>query len=110
MAAEPPGPSGYDVKYSEAVHPDLPGSDINRLATQDRLSWVEALNALLQDPTTDNPTVFDASNMPPYHRYEHVMVWDRLVIVYRFLNQLVIEILSVDARAALPPGDEAEAE
>lgn len=105
MAPEPSGPSGYDVAYSPGVDPNRPGSDIARLPLQQIPSWYEALEALLKDPTPDNPTVFDASNIPPYQRYEHVMVWGQLVIVYRFLNYLVIEILSVDVRRALLPGE-----
>ena len=98
-------PGGYDVTYAPGVDPERDGSDVSRLPLQHLLDWQEALQSLLDDPTPDNPYVTDASNIPPYHLHEHVMVWNQLVIVYHFLNQLVIEILSVDVRPALPSGE-----
>lgn len=99
-------PSGYDVAYSYDVDPYRDGSDLARLPPRYWLDWVEALESLLNDPTTDNPSVTDASNIPPYQRHELVMVKNQLVIVYRFLNERVIVILSVDVRLALPSGED----
>ncbi len=98
---EPPG--GFDVVYSRRVNPDLPGSDLFTLPAQHWFDWLNALESLMKDPTTDNPRVADLSSLPQYPRNEHLMLWKRLVIIYRFINTMVIEILSVSVRPA-PPG------
>lgn len=97
-------PGGYDIAYSAGVDPDRDGSDISRLPARHWFDWVEAREALLKNPTTDNPSVTDASHIPPYHIHDHVMIKNQLAIVYRFLNFKVIEILSVDVRPSLPSG------
>lgn len=61
----PDEPGGYDVAYTPEVDPERDGSDVSRLPLEHWLDWVEALEALLKDPTTDNPSVTDASHIPP---------------------------------------------
>ena len=97
---------GYDVAYSPEVDPDRIGSEIFRLSGPHWRDWWDALESLLKDPTAANPDVTDASNFPLYFRDEHVMFWKQLVIVYRFLDQRVIEILSVYVQPTLPRNDD----
>lgn len=104
---QPDEPLGiYDVAYSHEVDPDRIGSAIFRLPEPHLNDWQNALESLLKDPTAANPEVTDASRFPLYFREEHVMFWKQLVIVYRFLDERVIEILSVYVQPTLPRNDD----
>ena len=97
---EPSG--GYDVVYSRQVHPDLPGSDLAKLSRRQRRDWWEVLEELLRDPTAANPLVTDASDNPLFGPGGHMMETDEFLIIYRFLNRLVIELIFVGLHPAPP--------
>ena len=97
---EPSG--GYDVAYSRQVHPDLPGSDLSKLSQRYWGDWQKALEELLRDPTAANPLVTDASDNPLFGPGGHMMETDEFLIIYRFLNRLVIELIFVGLQPAPP--------
>ena len=101
---EPTG--GYDVVYSRQVHPDLPGSDLSKLPRRHRSGWWEVLEELLRDPTAANPLVIDASDNPLFGPGGHMMETDEFLIIYRFLNRLVIELIFVGLQPAPPSTDD----
>ena len=98
---------GYDIAYSRQVHPDLPGSDLAKLSRRQRRDWQKAIEEeLLRDPTAANPLVTDASDNPLFGPGGHVMETDEFLIIYRFLNRLVIELIFVGLQPAPPSIDD----
>ena len=93
---------GYDVVYSRQVHPDLHGSDLAKLSRRQRRDWWEILEELLRDPTAANPLVTDASDNPLFGPGGHMMEKGEFLIIYRFLNRLVIELIFVGLHPAPP--------
>lgn len=86
-----PGPGGHDVivapRVWEAVRRDLTDEQI--------ANFQAALEALKQNPTDSNPKVTrisDALAPPPI---EFAVQWGDLIIVYEFVNALVVEVLAI---------------
>ena len=86
----PDRPSPYDILYSERAR-----AAVARLSEEERVLFPVAEGLLLEDPTPANPRVADVSSLDEYSNGEHVFVFGELTFIYRFLNQLVIEVDSV---------------
>ncbi len=96
--------SGHDV----ALAPGLRDRIDRELSFSQLLDWYEALESLLDSPTSDNPFVTDASTVQGYQLHDYVMVWRSLTITFRFLNALVVEVTEVRALPRLEPGEQQE--
>ena len=86
-----PGPGGHDVivapRVWEAVRRDLTDNQI--------ASFRAALDALEQNPSDSNPRVMRISDVFAPPPTEYAIQWGDLIVVYEFVNTLVVEVLAV---------------
>ena len=95
------GPAGYDLVYSPGAREDLRG-----LSRQHRERAQHAIESLLRDPTSANPSVFEIAGGEGYEPGDHLMLRGDVAITFRFLNPLVVELLAIYVGLRFTPSDD----
>ena len=92
-------PSGYDVivapRVWEVVRRELTNEQV--------VSFQAAVEELKQNPTDANPRVSCISVGHAHDISEFAMQWSDLIVIFEFVNALVVEVLAVQAYPQ--PGD-----
>ena len=94
-------PRGFDCIISPKAR-----ADYDALGRGHALVARRGMRELLRDPTTDNPKVRDAT-LYWQQPGEHLLRWNDVVVIYRFLNELVTEVVGIEVRPMLGPGPDA---
>lgn len=81
----------YDVYIPEEIKHIVQ----QELDTNEQLDFQAAIQSLLDDPTSENPNVVSAAFVRGFAPDEYAVIWNRLVIVYRWVSDHVIELESV---------------
>ena len=82
---------GYDVYVPQEIDYILK----HELDADELRDFRAAIASLLNDPTTDNPYVRSAAFLSGFDTDEFALIWNRLVIVFRWVNHQVIELRSL---------------
>ena len=82
---------GYDVYVPEEIDNIVK----HELGVEEQLDFGDAIASLLEDPTAENPYVISAGFLSGCGPDDYALIWNRLVIVFPWVSNQVIEIESV---------------